>query len=186
MQSQERASSTEPPAPRSSFERLRSKIDIERVDGLTVSSVAGHYSSNSHALRKRVVPMGGRDLYLFPDGSYLYLVWTDIPPTTIQDKGQWVVSGSEVTLTSDPEIKWDPGAERHYLLIRRHAHSDEILIVGRVSDVRYFEEHAKDDPEFMLVLISKTRVSKISEKDATELKKQLMREAWRPSFYGSK
>jgi hypothetical protein len=27
--------------------------------------------------------------YLFPDGSYFYYVWSDIPPATIRDKRTW-------------------------------------------------------------------------------------------------
>lgn len=166
----------------SSFALLRSKIDVERVSA-PMNSIAGHYSSSPEELRKRVVPLSGDDLYLFPDGSYLFLWWSDIPPTTIRDKGKWAVSGSEITLTSDPDIKWKPGAERHYLTIRRSAHADEILVVGTDSDSRYFEKNAKEDPEFMLVLVSKTRINGISEKNTNELKKKLMREAWRPNFY---
>ncbi len=129
--------------------------------------------------------MGGNDLYLFPDGTYLYVVWCDIPPTTIRDKGKWTVSGSEVDLTSDPDIRWKPGAERRYLLIRRSAHTNEILIVGAHFDAQYFEKNAKDDPAFMLLLVSKARVSGISEKEASHLKETLMRDDWRPDFYKS-
>jgi hypothetical protein len=165
------------------FNRLRSKIEVERVDAPTLNSVSGHYSSTPEELRKRVVPMGSQDLYLFPDGSYLYLVSTDIPPTTIQDKGKWAVSRSEITLTSDPDIRWKPRAERHYLLIHRSTHANEILIVGADADSRYFEQNAKDDPEFMLLLVSKTRINGISEEEANKLKRKLMRDAWRPDFY---
>lgn len=127
--------------------------------------------------------MSGDDLYLFPDGSYLYLVWADIPPTTIQDKGKWAVSGSEIVLTSDSEIKWKPGAERRYLLIHRSAHADEILAVGTDYGSRYFQEHAKDDPEFVLLLVSKVRINGITQKETDDLKEKLIREAWRPEFY---
>ena len=129
--------------------------------------------------------MGGQDLYLFPDGSYLYLEWSDIPPITIGDKGKWAVSQNEVLLTSDPDITWKPRAERHYLLIHRSTHAEEILIVGTDSDTQYFKENAKDDPEFMLLLVSKARINGISEKETGELKEKLMRDAWRPDFYKS-
>lgn len=150
-----------------------------------MKSIAGHYSSSPDELRKQVVPIGGDDLYLFPDGSYLYLEWSDIPPITIRDKGKWAVSRSEVTLTSDPDIRWKPGAERHYLLIQRNAHANEILIVGADADSRYFAKNAKDDPEFMLLLVSKARINGISEEEANKLKEKLMRDAWRPDFYKS-
>lgn len=182
---QQRPSSIRSTGAETSFARLRSKIDVERVGAPTINSVSGHYSSSPEELRKSVVPLSGDDLYLFPDGSYLYLEWSDIPPTTIRDKGKWAVSGSEITLTSDPDIKWKPQAERHYLLVHRRAHPDEVLAVGTDSDSRYFEEQAKDDPEFMLLLVSKARINRISEKDTDELKKKLIRDAWRPEFYKS-
>jgi hypothetical protein len=83
---QQRSSSVSSTSAETSFGRLRSKIDVERVAAPTMNSVSGHYSSSPEELRKRVVPMSGDDLYLFPDGSYLYLVWSDIPPTTVRDK----------------------------------------------------------------------------------------------------
>jgi hypothetical protein len=180
---QQRPSSMRSTSAETSFARLRSKINVERVGATTMNSVAGHYSSSPEELRKEVVPLSGNDLYLFLDGSYLYVEWSDIPPTTIRDKGKWAVSESEITLTSDPDIKWKPGAERHYLLVRRSGHADEILAVGADYDSRYFEEHSKDDPDFMLLLVSKARINGISGKDTDELKNKLMREAWRPDFY---
>jgi hypothetical protein len=72
-----------------------------------------------------------------------------------------------------------------YLLVRRRSHTQEILAVGMDRDLRYFEEHAKDDPEFMLLLVAKVRVNGISEEESIKLKKKLIREAWRPGFYKS-
>jgi len=167
------------------FSRLRSKIDVQLVGAPSLKSVAGHYSSRPDELLKQVVPLSGDDLYLFPDGSYLYLEWSDIPPTTIRDKGKWAVSQSQVTLTSDADIRWKPGAERHYLLVHRSAQPREILIVGADYDSRYFEKNAKDNPAFMLLLVSKARINGIDDKEANQLKEKLMRDAWRPDFYKS-
>jgi len=180
---QERSSSIRSLSPESSFPRLRSKVDVEQLGDLTTKYVSGHYSSTPDQLRKRVVPPGGDDLYLFPDDTYIYCVWSDIPPATIRDKGHWVVSGNEVKLTSDPDITWNPGAERHYLLVRRRSHAQEVLAVGIDRDLPYFEQNAKDDPDFMLLIVSKTRIAGISSKDSAELKEKLMRDAWHPDFY---
>lgn len=170
------------------FARLRSKIDVEQIGAPAMNSVAGHYSSNPEELRKRVgPPLGGDDLYLFPDGSYLYIEWADILPATIQDKGTWAISAGEISLTSDPDITWKTRtADRHYLLARRSSHASEVLAVGTNFDLAYFEKHAEEDPEFMLLVCSKLRVNEISENVSVELKKKLMREAWRPEFYRSK
>ena len=129
--------------------------------------------------------MGGFDSTFSPMVAISTLVWADIPPTTIQDKGRWAQLEGEITLTSDHDIKWKPRVEHHYLLVHRRAHPDEILAVGTDSDTRYFEKNAKDDPEFMLLLVSKVRVNGITEKETEDLKKKLMQEAWRPDFYKS-
>ena len=142
--------------------RLRSKIDVERPLNVTEDAIIGHYSSTPDELKRRVSPLGGNDLYLFPDHTYFYYVWTDIPPATIRDKGTWTASANEITLKSDSDVRWNPGAERHYLLVRRRSHNHEILAIGMDRDLRYFEQNAKDDPEFMLLIVAKTRIKGIS------------------------
>jgi hypothetical protein len=168
-----------------SFARIRSKIDVERVGQLTTKAIAGKYSSSPDELVKRVIPFSGDDLYLFPDGSYIDLFWSDVPPPTIQDKGHWVVSEGEVRLTSDPVVTWIPGTERRYLLIRRGSHPEEILAVGLESDIPDFEKNANRDPEFQLLIHSKMQISRISAKASVQIQKKLMRDAWRPHFYTS-
>lgn len=183
LHGQERSSPTRSLSPEISFARLRSKIDVERVSDLTTNAVAGKYSSSPDELRKRVLPLGGDYLYFFPDGSYIYLFWSDIPPATIQDKGHWVASEGEVRLTSDSDITWIPGAERRYLLVRRRSHPQEILAIGVERDIPYFEKNADRDPEFQLLIGSKMQVSRISPKESAQLKEKLMHDAWRPHFY---
>lgn len=63
--------------------------------------------------------------------------------------------------------------------------ANEILIVGADADSRYFEKNAKDDPEFMLLLVSKARINGISEEKGNKVKQKLMRDAWRPDVYKS-
>jgi hypothetical protein len=176
-------SSIRPLSPEGSFQRLRSKADVERLGDLTTKSVSGHYSSTTDELRRRVSILDGDDLYLFPDGTYIYCAWTDIAPVTIRDKGRWVVSGNEIELTSDPDIKWYPRAERHYLLARRRSPRREVLAIGIDRDLTYFEQNAMDNPNFMLLLLSKTRIAGISSKDSAALREKLMREAWHPDFF---
>jgi hypothetical protein len=183
LHGQERSSPTQSLSPEISFARLRSKIDVERVGDLSTNAVGGQYSSSPDELRKRVVPLSGDDLYLFPDGSYVYLVWSDIPPETIQDKGQWAVSEGEVRLTSDSDITWRARAERRYLLVRRRSHPQEILAIGVERDIPYFEKNADRDPEFQLLIGSKMQISRISPKESAQLKEKLMHDAWRPDFY---
>jgi hypothetical protein len=127
--------------------------------------------------------LSGNDLYLFPDGTYVYCEWADIEPVTVHDKGTWVFKDGQVTLTSDPEITWEPGAERTYVAVHRSSRTEEILLVGTGHDLDYFEENARDDPEFMLLLNSKKREKAFSQKEAKELKASLMKDAWRPEIF---
>ena len=93
--------------------------------------------------------------------------------------------GDELTLTSDVEIRWNPGAERRYSLFRRNSHPQEVLAIGLPRDLKYFDRHAKDDPELMLLIVSKKRIGPNDQNSSADLKKRLMREAWRPEFYKS-
>jgi hypothetical protein len=182
LQGQEHRSAVQSQDSEKGLARLRSKIDVERPSDLSANAIVGRYSSSPDELRRKVVPFSGNDLYLFPDGSYFLYFWSDVPPASIQDKGAWVVSGDELTLTSDSDITWNPEADRRHLLVRRRSHTQEILAVGMGRDLRYFEENAKDDPDFMLLLVSKVRVNGISARESIELKKKLMRKAWHPEF----
>jgi len=180
------ASPQAPPSPDDSFERVRSRFDIERIGNLTTQAVAGLYGSSPDEVREHIVPFSGNELYLFPDRSYIDLFWSDIPPRTIQDKGHWVVSDGGIDLTSDSEVTWSPVTERRYLLLRRHSHPQEILAIGVKHDIPYFEKNAGSYPEFQLLIGSKTRIAEISLKSTARLKQKLMREAWRPDFYTRK
>jgi len=100
--------------------RLRSKLAVDPIPVLTKDAIAGHFTTSSEELGRRVGPfLGGDDLYLFPDAAYLYHVWSDIPPATIRDNGVWVILGDEIVLTPDSDIIWNPGADRRYVLVPR-------------------------------------------------------------------
>jgi len=58
-----------------------------------------------------------------------------------------------------------------------------VFAVGTERELTYFEEHAKDDPEFMFLLNSLKRERNISEAETAALRKKLMKEKWKPDFY---
>jgi len=163
------------------LERLRAHVAVDLITGVAPSEIAGHYSSNPKELGRSV--LSGNDLYLFPDGSYLYSEWADIEPTTIRDKGTWIFSDGVVKLTSDPEITWEPDAERSYLVIHRKSEPKEVLLIGTDRALSYFEEKANNDADFTLLLAAKTRIGLIGQKSAPKLRRKLMREAWRPDYF---
>ena len=55
--------------------------------------------------------------------------------------------------------------------------------MGTERELTYFEEHAKDDPEFMFLLNSLKRERNISEAETAALRKKRMKEKWKPDFY---
>ena len=66
-------------------------------------------------------------------------------------------------------VTWESKrAERRYILVRRCGHDRELFAAGLEHGLTYFEEHAKEDPEFMFLLNSLKR-----EKRLAKLKLQL-------------
>jgi hypothetical protein len=168
----------------SPLERLRAKIAVNPVAELTPVQFAGQYSNPSKEVIRRIGgALSGDNLHIFPDKTYIYCEWADIIPNTVYDKGTWSLTGAVLELKSDPQITWDPELERKFLAVRRPSHNVEILLVGTDRDIKYFEENAGDDPEFMLFLNSKGRGRILGRPETARLKAKLMRESWRPEYF---
>jgi hypothetical protein len=166
------------------LERLQAKIDVVSVASLTPPQVAGEFNNPSEEQNKRTPPMGRDSLFLFPDRIYIYTFVTDILPDTISDKGTWTLDGNIVELKSDKDVTWkSKRAERRYVLVRRAGHDGELFAVGTERQLTYFEEHAKDDPEFIFLLNSLKRERAIAEAETAALHKKLMQAKWKPDFY---
>jgi hypothetical protein len=166
------------------LERLQAKIDVVAVASLTPMQVAGQFNNPSEEQNKRTPPMGRDSLFLFPDKTYIYTFVTDLPPDAISDKGTWTLDGDIVQLKSDKDVTWkSKRAERQYILVRRRGHDEELFAVGTERELTYFEEHAKDDPEFMFLLNSLKRERAITEDETAALHKKLVQEKWKPDFY---
>src|SRR6266699_5036687 len=127
--------------------------------------------------------LSGDDLYLFPDGSYIYCEWADIEPLTVRDKSAWKLADGVVVLTSDSDVTWDPGVERKYVAVHRRVRPREILFVGVGRDLSYFEENAKDDPETQLFVVAKERAKTFRHATAAKAKAELMKQSWRPEYF---
>jgi hypothetical protein len=164
-------------------ERLRARVPVTPV---TASSgkVPGRYTSTSKELAKRVGTfLSGEDLYLFPDGTYIYCEWADIEPVTVSDKGRWKLSGSALELVSDGDIRWTPSAQRKYVAVRRNNRADEVILVGLDRDLPYIEREAGHDPELMLLIVGLVRTEAYDRAKAAKVKAQILREAWRPEYF---
>ena len=162
------------------LKQLQEKIPVQSVPDLTREKLAGEYSSPPKQIG---ASLSGDDLYLFPDGTYIYDEWADIEPTTIRDKGKWAILEGFVQLTSDADITWAAGAERKYIAVHRQTHTEEILLVGTANALSRFEQDAKDEPEIELLVVCKERSKSISAAGTRKLKQKLIRQSWRPNYF---
>jgi hypothetical protein len=165
--------------------RIRSHIPVEPVSG-DVTQIAGVYRNPPREIARMSESSGtATALYLFPDGSYLYLQKVFSAPPIIFDKGTWRTNSDVVELKSDIEVTWNPDLERRFLILRRTAHSDEALLVGADAAVRRFEKIAGNDAEHALLLVAKQRMHPIEQERAAKVKEYLMKKAWHPETFGA-
>jgi hypothetical protein len=173
-----------PPAGTDALKVLQSRVPVEPVHPSARTDLAGHYTGESPELKGRVGPfLSGKDLYLFPDGSYLYSQWADVMPMTIFDKGHWSAASNVLELVSDKDIAWDPEIERRHVIVRRKTRPREAMLVGLSDGLDYFKEKAGDDPELMLLIVGMVRTDALDEKTAPAFKRKLIKDGWRPSFF---
>ena len=152
-----------------------------------MSSIAGQYANPPKDLVRRIGGvLSGDELYLFADGTFIYCEWADIHPLTIYDKGSWTFTNGAVELKSDSDVTWNPEADRTYIAVRRRSHEKEALLVGLRSDLPEFEQGAKDDPELMLLMVSKQRKTKLTQVEGNKVKARLLRESWHPEEFKTK
>jgi hypothetical protein len=171
------------PSGLSLIERVRAKTPVKDLSSLDAAQVAGVFKNPGKSLMKQIGPgLSGDVLYMFPDGTYVYTEWSDVSLETISDKGVWTYSGRVVQLVSDPEVKWNPGIDRQLIALRRSSIQGEVLLieVTRLSD---FEEKTGDNPESMLLIVSKERSKPLQASEVLKLKASLMKKLWNPKFH---
>jgi len=168
-------------ADNSPLERLQARLPINSVENLSPGHLAGEYS---HPPRELGVGLSGNDLYLFTDGTYVYDEWADVEPLVVRDKGKWQVVNGVIVLSSDNEVKWDPGVERRYIAVYRHSNDREIFLVGTNRALADFEQNAGDQPTIQFLVVAKARSRLFKNQDeAMQIKKKLMLESWHQSYF---
>jgi hypothetical protein len=179
------ASSPEPEVMVRTISSRGVRAEIVPVNGDSATQLAGHYSSRSPEQDRRAGPAPtGDDLYLFPDGSYLYLEWGCILPPTIYDKGKWTYQHKFVQLKSDGSLpQTERPRDRSYLPLTSVDRSGALRLMGTDFEYHYFRKHADKNDDFMLLICTKTRVELITTGTAAALYKRLMETAWRPEFF---
>lgn len=146
-------------------------------------SPPGVLQASIQTRRKNSNPVSPAMTYIY-DGTYIYYdEWADIEPLVIRDKGVWKTSDGLVELSSDPDVTWDSGTERKYIVIHRQSRPHEILLIGTDRDLSNFEETAKDEAEIDLLVFCKERSRSITSGQAARIKQDLMRQAWQPEYF---
>jgi hypothetical protein len=159
------------------IERIQAKLPVEVVKPSLVADLAGHYTTASSELRKQVGGfLSGENLYLFADQTYVYCEWGDIEPLTLYDSGTWAVASGQVTLRSDPARKWHSRLEKTYLAVRRAGRPQDSILVGLTERLSYFEDEARDDPEFMLLLVGLVREKALGMSEGIRVKRKLLQQ----------
>jgi hypothetical protein len=168
----------------SQLDRLRSHVPVEPVH-VTAAEVAGVYGSARDDVAGAPDNSGLKTaLYLFPDGTYLFIQKASVMPPTIFDKGTWRIVSDVLDLKSAHEVTWNPDLERSFLILRRTSHPEEFLLVGTDLAVKRFERLAGGDAESALMTVARTRKRTIEADRTTKLKYYLMRKAWHPERFG--
>jgi hypothetical protein len=155
-------------------------------ENLPPGVVAGHYTEHGPEAEKRAGPtLGGNELYLFPDGSYLSTEWGCLLPETIADRGLWSYRAGYVELASDHSVSArETLRERRYAVLEYRVGVEQgYRLMGIEKDLEYFSAHASAADDFMLLLCSKVQVESFDLQKGTALKAKLLRTAWNPDFF---
>jgi hypothetical protein len=142
----------------------------------------GDFTSESKSMLKRVGAfLSGDHLYLFTDGSYLYVEWADVQLETIYDRGRWEYKDGNIILISDQTVPGFQALEdRTFLPIE---YKGQLRLLGSKEQITYFQENAGDDPELMLMICSREKVESFTPEKSQLVQARLLKEAWRPDAW---
>jgi hypothetical protein len=130
--------------------------------------------------------LAGNNLYLFPDGSYLYSEWADILSETIFDRGTWDYQDGRIRLETDNSVPQTFTRHDHLFLVLQteDRFGLQTNLMGLLRDYEYFRKNASWwNGSFQFELRSKMRLQALTNQEATTLKARLMRDCWRPEFF---
>jgi len=157
---------------------------------VSIMELYGYYSDKHFSAD--VGQLSGEELYLFPDKTYYYLMWADILPLTIYDKGEWQYNNGYIELSSDHSVnqKDFPKDFRYIPLRYKGSEKTTLLLIGSEWHLSYFDENVKAEKEtkdrvFMLDLNSfkKQQEKAITSSNYEETKKMLRGQCWHPDFF---
>jgi hypothetical protein len=162
--------------------RISSRVAVESVHA-SASEVAGVYGHQREDTISADSSEVRTALYLFPDGTYLFVQRVLVMPPTIFDKGHWMIVSDVLEVTSAPDVIWNPDLERKFLILRRTSHPREFLLVGADLALKRFERLAGNDAESALMTVARRRRRVIEPERTARVKDYLMKKAWHPERF---
>lgn len=157
---------------------LSANVPIAVAD-VPASEVAGLWKSGDGLL-------SGENLYLFPDGSYIYTEWGDLLPETIYDKGEWRIDAGVVRLSPNAAIAWNPKSDRRFAALTVPARTGHVLVgLDRTLEcfLELVREHPDTSPAEWLEVSASKRRGAITAGETEALTQRLHQEGWRPGFF---
>jgi hypothetical protein len=155
-------------------------------ENLPPGVIAGHYTDHGPEAEQRAGPaLGGNELYLFSDGSYLSTEWGCLLSETIADRGLWSYRAGYVDLASDHSVSTrETLPERRFAVLEYRVGAEQgYRLMGIEKDLDYFRANASAGDDFMLLLCSKVQVESLDPQKGAALKTKLLRTAWNPDFF---
>ncbi len=126
------------------------------------------------------------NLYLFPNGSYIYTEWADILPETVFDRGRWSVVGGVLTLESNAAITWETSNEKQYVVVRYKKRPAHLFLLGIEQDLGTLKENIGKDADFMFLVNSLAFAEPFSKSNWREIQSEVLQRAWNPKFFKNK
>jgi hypothetical protein len=169
----------QPCAPVECMRRVNLAVPVEKVFARR-GDLPGVWHSQSSG-------MGGRKLYLFADGTYIYTEWEDTIPETIVDRGGWTFADALLRLRADPAVTWADAPDRLWLIDRRllsirpELQTEKWFLLGLddtmgILDAAHITAGRLESWAF-------TRYRSWKAGEAPQAKAKLLKDAWRPESF---
>jgi hypothetical protein len=167
------------------LERLQHIVpEVERAENCPrAQQFAARYSAETPQTAGIIGGTSGDSLYLFRDGSYLYVEWADILPETMMDQGRWSLQGGLLVLGSDG-VSSDKGSlqDVQYVAFCPPGSGRRALrIIGRDHQLGMLEDHftkdpgSADDRRFLVMLYSRERLEEYVTPEASQQARENLR-----------
>lgn len=146
----------------------------ERLGAMDVGDLAGMYSRESPQLAKRIGGfLSGSNLYLLPDGRFIYTEWADVAPESVYETGTWKIVGSSLLLDrTEPVSGLRPLCDSVFIpfqLTDEDSGTTAIRAIGQTCNWHEFLSDAKEgDAFFALLMNSLELVEPIEDQRAAE------------------